>query len=93
MSALFVEQVKWKPNCRLQKQVSCSRNLFSLLCISFSITLLTFDKREIGLWLLRRSLDSFLKTGTTLAVFKANGKIPWAKDLFINSESRRDIIF
>ena len=49
MSALFVEKFKLKPNCRLQKQVSCSRYLLSLWCISFSIILLTLGKREIGL--------------------------------------------
>ena len=40
-----------------------------------------------------RSLDSFLKIGTTLAVSKADGKITCVKDLFISSESGRDIVF
>ena len=34
-----------------------------------------------------------MKIDTTLAVLKVDGKIPWVNDLFIDFESRRDIVF
>ena len=64
-----------------------------LLCINFSIILLTFDKREIGLWLLHSNLGFLLKTGTTLAMWSGGGKLPLKKDFFIISETGKDITF
>ena len=55
--------------------------------INFSIILLTLDKSKIGLQLLHRSLDSLLKTGTTMAILGRDGKILCKKDLFISFES------
>ena len=37
------------------------------------------------------SLDLLLKTGTILEILSADRKIPFLKELFISSESRKDI--
>ena len=59
----------------------------------FSMTLLKLDKSEIGLELLHRRLDSLFKTNTTFTILSGDGKIPFEKDLFITSESGKDITF
>ena len=45
-----------------------------------------------SLQLLHGSPDFLLKTGTAFAIFSADGKIPFEKDLFNNSDSGKDII-
>ena len=37
------------------------------------------DKRDIGQWFVKFDLESFLRIGITLAVFKRVGKVPIVK--------------
>ena len=46
------------------------------LCINYSINLLIFESKDIGLKLLGSNCDLLLKTGITLAISKISGKIP-----------------
>lgn len=54
-----------------------------------SITLLTLGKSEIDLWQLHRSLDSLLQPGTTLAIFGADGKILFERNLLLVQKVER----
>ena len=61
--------------------------LISLLCF-----LLSNERRKIGLQLLQTSLDSLLKIGITLAIFKMLGNTPLWKALLINFAKGAEII-
>ena len=92
MSALFVE------NSIGNQTVDCRSKLLVLgTCSAFcALVFVLFYWHLIRgrlVYSCYNSLNSFLKIGTTLAVLKVDGKTPWAKDLFINSESRMDIVF
>ena len=90
--ALFLPRFIRNPHCKLQKQLVFSRNLLSLWSIIFSIILLTFDKRETGLSLLQRSLDSVLKMSMTFVVFPILEKQPVEKNLLMSSERGIEIL-
>ena len=49
------------------------KNLYSPLRMSFDKILWSFDKREIGQWLVYSNFDCLLLVGMTLAVFKWAG--------------------
>ena len=61
--------------------------LISLLCF-----LLSNERRKIGLQLLQTTLDSLLKIGITLAIFKMLGNTPLWKALLINFAKGAEII-
>ena len=69
------------------------QELLSLCCIIFSILLLVFNKREIGLKLLKRSFHSVLKMDMTFTVLHMLGKQSAEKDLFMSSDRVAEVIF
>ena len=75
-----VECFSRKPNCRGCNKEFISMNLYSLLCISFSMILLKIDNKDIGREFVGSSVEPFLCKGMTFASFKSSGNMPVEKD-------------
>ena len=69
------------------------KNLYILLDINLSKIFPILDKSEIGQWLEKSSMESFLCTGTTIAAFSIEGKTPEQKEILNISDSWLEILF